>query len=80
MSKTFKCGCVDGHYWCSAHDIYTKSDPNNPVPFGLGLSAKQVHEEYMQREYPDDYEPGGCSCHLTAPCRFCVSTLGEDDE
>jgi hypothetical protein len=32
--RIFDCGCVEGHYWCNKHDIYTKQDKKDMPPHG----------------------------------------------
>jgi hypothetical protein len=59
MSETLECGCVVGYYWCSKHDIYTKSNLND--------------KRHRVRDF-EVCEPEECSCHIFAPCSFCVSS------
>lgn len=54
MSKQRPCGCIDGYYWCSKHDIYTKQDRKND-PRWTGEDE--------------------CSCHIVAPCSYCVNNF-----
>lgn len=69
MIRVFDCGCVEGQYWCSRHDIYRRQKPNDLPPHGdprgRGRGAKFA-------------PPDGCSCHISAPCSYCTSD--EDDE
>lgn len=57
MSKRLDCGCVVGFYWCNKHDIYNKQDTNDPP--------------HRVRDF--EVIPDCCSCHIMAPCSFCVN-------
>ncbi|WP_152559370.1 hypothetical protein [Tumebacillus flagellatus] len=72
--KRFDCGCVDGHYWCKKHDIYTKFDPKDPPPHGVGHVRSKPYQDPVVRKMcaPEDYVPTSCSCHISAPCSFCT--------
>lgn len=72
-----KCGCIPDHYWCSKHDIYTGNVP----PWGAGSRRAKESKQVYDDEYFDDMdkEPQGCSCHISAPCSYCVNQT-EDEE
>ena len=61
----YDCGCVKGYYWCSRHDIYTRQRPDDLPPHGAGDRDGTVKARPL---------PEGCSCHLSAPCSWCVGS------
>jgi hypothetical protein len=71
-----KCSCVDGQYKCwhcrnlILDAIIARQTPAQREYDRLAMSGWRPDDDH-------DYESGGCSCHLRAPCSFCMS---KDDE
>lgn len=47
-----------------------------PKAQALIAESERSYDRYVTR----DYEPDGCSCHLSAPCSFCTMQADEDDD
>jgi hypothetical protein len=70
--KKYDCGCIEGYYWCSKHDIYNKQNPNDLPPHGYNTE----HGKIMAKEILENTELNtSCSCHISAPCSYCVGNI-----
>ncbi len=92
QGETLPCGCVVGHYWCGLHDIGARRSKDSYTwGFGPGdtfvwkimkANAHRPISDFMPIRSERDYYgsgDGSCSCHIMAPCSYCVSG-GDDDE
>ena len=71
MAIKYNCGCVEGHYWCSKHDIYNKQNKNDIPPHGYSTEGVVVAR-------PEGYKPEGCTCFQVVPCGYCINNLAEE--
>lgn len=74
----YACGCVKGAYWCSRHDIYNRQKSNDLPPHGDPRGKGKGEKISPSDDY--NYVPECCSCHIMAPCPFCVDRKDGDME
>lgn len=48
--------------------------------WGAETEGGRAAEAERDRLLDGDYEPQGCSCHLSAPCSWCMAQSDEDDQ
>jgi len=69
-----KCGCVPGQYTCGTHKRQAQAQAYKR------LSEKEKAYDRMVDPvgwYHQDF-PTGCSCHISAPCSFCVGEVDQE--
>lgn len=75
--RVFDCGCVEGQYWCSKHDIYAEQKIDDLPPHGSHTGWG--HAEAATKSVLVHGTPEGCSCHVSAPCSYCTREVPDDN-
>ena len=77
MDIQLKCGCVpdaSGFGWCSE----CRRKLRSKIWRNMSEEKKRYDRHFAPEQSAEldegPYEPKGCSCHISAPCSFCVST------
>ena len=62
------CGYVPGQYMCGVHKRQRRARAHQNL-----AEEQKAYDRHMDPlgAYHTDF-PSGCSCHLSAPCSFCV--------
>jgi hypothetical protein len=57
--------CVEGFYWCDAHDIYART----PERVAKLSPAERSQDDFVLAKQRS------CTCFILAPCSFCCPNI-----
>lgn len=74
MSGAKQCGCVPGYYQCWKHERKERARAYQRL-----TEKEKAYDRHVDPvgAYHEDF-PSCCSCHISAPCSYCVGDAGDE--